>query len=166
LTKVENLTKNAFIYSTAIGPIGIAEEGNEITNLWFERENCPVDGLHRETALISKTHGQLLEYLSGERKAFDLPLAPVGTDFQMRVWRELLNIRYGHTQSYGEVARNIGAPSASRAVGMANNRNPIAIIIPCHRVIGSNGKLVGFGGGLDLKEKLLDLERHHRTPTD
>ena len=91
--------------------------------------------------------------------AFDLPLAPVGTEFQIRCWEALLQVPYGETRSYGDIARAAGSPKGFRAVGMANNRNPIAIIIPCHRIIGSNGKLVGYGGGLDIKEFLLELER-------
>ena len=98
---------------------------------------------------------------AGRRREFQLPLAPKGTEFQQKVWKALLDIPYGETRSYGEIARAIGNPKASRAVGMANNRNPIAIIIPCHRVIGSTGKLVGYGGGLDKKEFLLNLERQN-----
>jgi methylated-DNA-[protein]-cysteine S-methyltransferase len=101
---------------------------------------------------------QLLEYFSGERKEFDLPLAPEGTDFQLEVWRSLRTIPYGETISYAQLAQRISNPKAVRAVGLANGCNPIPIIIPCHRVIGSNGSLTGFGGGLSTKRKLLDLE--------
>ncbi len=111
------------------------------------------------------THGpvgeamrQLREYFAGARIEFDLPLAPEGTEFQRSVWRRLQEIPYGETISYGELARRIGNPQASRAVGAANGSNPIPIVIPCHRVIGSNGKLTGFGGGLPVKEALLALE--------
>lgn len=102
---------------------------------------------------------QLREYFAGRRKSFNLRLAPEGTPFQLQVWEQLQAIPYGRTISYGELACRIGNPSASRAVGLANGSNPIAIVIPCHRVIGANGKLTGFGGGLDVKEKLLALER-------
>jgi methylated-DNA-[protein]-cysteine S-methyltransferase len=102
---------------------------------------------------------QLRAYFAGELETFDLPLAPQGTAFQLRVWKLLCDIPYGETVSYGELARRAGNPKASRAVGLANGRNPIPIIIPCHRVIGSNGKLTGYGGGLPIKEKLLALER-------
>ena len=102
---------------------------------------------------------QLRAYFAGELKDFDLPLAPEGTPFQLKVWKCLCDIPYGETISYGQLARQIGNPNASRAVGLANGSNPIAIIIPCHRVIGSNGKLTGYGGGLPIKEKLLALER-------
>ena len=102
---------------------------------------------------------QLRAYFAGELTDFDLPLAPQGTEFQQNVWAELCNIPYGETMSYGELARRIGNPKACRAVGLANGSNPIPIIIPCHRVIGSNGKLTGYGGGLPIKEKLLALEK-------
>ena len=114
-----------------------------------------------ETPLIKKAAAQLAEYFAGRRKIFDLPLAPHGTDFQRLVWKALQNIPYGETRSYGEIAAMTGKPGASRAVGMANNRNPIAIIVPCHRVIGSDGSLTGYAGGLDLKRKLLELEREN-----
>jgi len=102
---------------------------------------------------------QLQAYFGGELESFDLPLAPHGTPFQLAVWRRLCEIPYGETISYGELARRLGNPNASRAVGLANGSNPIPIVIPCHRVIGSNGKLTGYGGGLPIKEKLLALER-------
>ena len=102
---------------------------------------------------------QLREYFSGTRTEFDLPLAPQGTAFQRGVWKRLEEIPYGETISYGELAKRVGNPKASRAVGAANGQNPIPIVIPCHRVIGANGKLTGFGGGLPTKEKLLNLER-------
>ena len=102
---------------------------------------------------------QLLQYFEGGRRDFDLPLAPAGTAFQRRVWDELRRIPYGETVSYGELARRIGRPTASRAVGAANGRNPLAIVVPCHRVIGADGTLVGYGGGLPVKEALLAHER-------
>jgi methylated-DNA-[protein]-cysteine S-methyltransferase len=108
--------------------------------------------------VCDRTVTQLEEYFAGERRRFDLPLAPRGTSFQRRVWLELMEIPYGQTISYGEMARRIGQPTASRAVGAANGSNPIPIVIPCHRVIGKNGSLVGFGGGLSVKKRLLDLE--------
>ena len=102
---------------------------------------------------------QLEDYFAGRRREFDLPLAPAGTPFQQRVWRALLDIPYGETISYGELASRIGNKAASRAVGLANGSNPISIVIPCHRVIGANGKLTGYGGGLPIKQQLLALER-------
>jgi methylated-DNA-[protein]-cysteine S-methyltransferase len=106
---------------------------------------------------------QIEEFFAGKRQTFDFPLAPKGTDFQKRVWAELVRIPFGETISYGELARRVGNPAASRAVGGANGSNPIAVIVPCHRVIGTNGKLTGYGGGIELKEKLLAWERGIRT---
>ena len=102
---------------------------------------------------------QMGEYFEGKRKEFDLPLRPEGTDFQKKVWNALLEIPFGETRSYQDIANAVGSPKACRAVGMANHQNPIIIVIPCHRVIGKNGKLVGYGGGLSMKEKLLLLEK-------
>lgn len=110
---------------------------------------------------FAKARRQLEEYFAGERQSFDLPLCPDGTEFQLQVLAELQNIPYGTTTSYGDIAKRIGRPKASRAVGAANGRNPIPIIIPCHRVIGSSGDLTGFGGGIPTKEALLRLELEH-----
>ena len=118
----------------------------------------PDDSWREAQAPLRETIRQLKAYFSGKLEAFDLPLAPDGTAFQQSVWKELCEIPYGETISYGELARRIGNPAACRAVGLANGTNPIPIIIPCHRVIGSNGKLTGYGGGLPIKEKLLALE--------
>ena len=115
-----------------------------------------------ETPVLARARRQLEEYFAGERKAFELPLSARGTPFQKRVWDELLKIPYGETITYGELAARIGNPKAGRAVGMANHHNPISIIVPCHRVIGARGKLVGYGGGLDLKERLLAFEKGNR----
>ena len=121
-----------------------------------------MDHLYRRRIFhIANTRHRPLAY-SGQRKEFDIPLAPQGTDFQKKVWKALQNINYGTTASYKEIAQKINNPKAVRAVGMANNQNPIAIIIPCHRVIGSNGKLVGYAGGLELKQKLLELEKNNQ----
>ncbi|MBQ5683798.1 MAG: methylated-DNA--[Peptococcaceae bacterium] len=116
------------------------------------------DAICRETPLLLEAKRQLEEYFAGLRAAFSLPLAPEGTDFQKAVWRELENIPYGETRTYGQIARALGNPKASRAVGMANHKNPVAIMIPCHRVIGADGSLTGYAGGLDIKEALLRLE--------
>ena len=109
--------------------------------------------------ILVETERQLGEYFAGERRSFDVPLSFAGTDFQKRVWAALLAIPFGETRSYGEIADQLGSPGASRAVGAANGRNPISIIAPCHRVVGSNGKLTGFAGGLEAKAFLLELER-------
>ena len=119
----------------------------------------PGPGWREDPGSLAEPVRQLREYFDGRRRGFDLTLAPEGTPFQQRVWRELLTIPYGETISYGELARRIGSPNGSRAVGLANGANPISIIVPCHRVIGSNGKLTGYGGGLKNKEWLLALER-------
>ncbi|MDD5726959.1 MAG: methylated-DNA--[protein]-cysteine S-methyltransferase [Victivallales bacterium] len=108
--------------------------------------------------VLAAAHRQLTEYFAGKRKKFDLKLNPAGTVFQRRVWSELMKIPYGETRSYQDIARNIGNSAAARAVGGANNRNPLPIVIPCHRVIGKNGSLVGFGSGLKIKQYLLKLE--------
>ncbi len=108
--------------------------------------------------MVDAATRQLREYFAGERREFELPLDPRGSEFQKRVWSALRNIPYGTTISYGELAHRVGQPTAARAVGAANGRNPIPIVIPCHRVIGKDGSLTGFGGGLPLKERLLELE--------
>mgnify|MGYP000055682915 CR=1 FL=1 len=151
--------KNLFFYDTELGRIGIAEENSFITDLYFISEKVPKDAQISETPLIKEAAKQLAEYFEGKRKCFVLPLAPKGTEFQLKVWNELQKIPYGMTLSYREVAKRVGNEKACRAVGMANNRNPIPIIIPCHRVIGSNGELVGYGGGLHIKMRLLELEK-------
>lgn len=150
-----------FFYDTPIGKIGIAEEDGALTRLSFLTEP-PAGTALEETPLIARCKAELGEYFAGQRKDFDLPLCPKGTDFQQRVWAALREIPYGETRTYGEIAAAVGNPKAARAVGMANNRNPIAVIVPCHRVVGSGGKLVGYAGGLDKKEFLLELERVNR----
>ena len=113
-------------------------------------------------AQLEEAKQQLAEYFAGQRQAFDLPLRMQGTPFQQKVWAALREIPYGETRSYGQIAAQVGNPKAGRAVGMANNRNPIAIIVPCHRVIGANGSLTGYAGGLSVKQELLALERRTR----
>ena len=122
----------------------------QLTVEWVESPTLPI---------FLQAAAQLTEYFAGQRTEFSLPLAAQGTDFQKRVWAELTKIPYGHTISYGELARRLGNPNASRAVGLANGKNPISIVVPCHRVIGASGKLTGYGGGLARKEALLALEQ-------
>lgn len=117
------------------------------------------DWEEKETEVLILLKTQLQEYFCGTRKVFTVPLLPSGTVFQKRIWAELLKILYGEIRTYGQIAAAIGNPKASRAVGMANHHNPIMILIPCHRVVGSNGKLTGYAGGLDMKKYLLDLEK-------
>ena len=144
-----------FTYDTVLGSVTFVEEDGALLAITTHR---PYEGIEQETPLIKEAYRQLSEYLKGERRKFDLPLKPRGTDFQKRVWRALCDIPYGETRSYKQIAEAIGNPKAVRAVGMANNRNPITIVVPCHRVIGADGKLVGYGGGLEMKEFLLRLE--------
>lgn len=147
---------NVFFYETDLGIIGIRESNKLITDIYFSKIDS--DDNIEETETIKECFNQLKEYFEGNRKRFDLPINPKGTQFQKNVWNELLRIPYGETRSYKDIAISIGNEKACRAVGMANNKNPIPIIIPCHRVVGSNGKLVGYSGGLNIKEKLLNIE--------
>ena len=150
--------KKVFYYETPIGKIGLAEEWGFITNLYFMNMKQPIYAKQTETETLKEGYIQLSEYLNGERKEFDLPLNPSGTDFQQTVWSELLNIPYGQTRTYKDIAAAIGDEKAVRAVGNANNKNPIPIIIPCHRVIGSDKTMTGYVGGIDIKQKLLNIE--------
>lgn len=155
--------KNIFFYETSIGRIGITDNGEAITGLLFADDTAIVieGACIHETALIKKAAKQLMEYLAGKRRMFDVPIALEGTPFQRKVWEALTLIPYGETRSYAEIAGSIGQPKACRAVGMANNKNPLAVMVPCHRVIGANGKLVGYAGGLSIKQKLLELEKEY-----
>jgi methylated-DNA-[protein]-cysteine S-methyltransferase len=149
---------NLFYYKTTIGRIGIAEQNGKIANLYFEPDPIPQCFQLLETATLKVAASQLQAYLDGSLQAFFLPLDPAGTPFMQQVWQALGDIPYGKTASYKDIAITVGSPKAGRAVGMANNRNPIPIFIPCHRVIGASGRLVGYRGGLELKQKLLQLE--------
>ncbi len=161
--------EKAYIYDTKLGRILIAQDQNGITEVSIFSEQEPDEGntLSRrnvlyelqEAELIKETYQQLTQYLEGRRKEFTVKLNPKGTEFQKKVWDVLRAIPYGETRSYKQVAEAIGNQKASRAVGMANNKNPIMCIIPCHRVIGADGKLVGYAGGLQVKEQLLIMER-------
>jgi methylated-DNA-[protein]-cysteine S-methyltransferase len=157
--------QESYFYSYCESPIGkLLLVGSErgLAQIWFEGQTHKAalgDNCHEDSSELRDAVRQLRAYFAGELETFDVHLAPEGTPFQQKVWNELLKIPYGETISYGELARRIGNPNASRAVGLANGTNPIPIIIPCHRVIGSNGKLTGYGGGLPIKEKLLALEK-------
>ncbi len=149
-----------------LGPLLLAADDAGLRSIDFvngrqpgKRPAYPDPSSRANPAVLREAIRQLAAYFAGELEIFDLPLAPEGTPFQLAVWRRLNDIPYGETISYGELARRLGNPKASRAVGLANGANPIPIVIPCHRVIGSNGKLTGYGGGLPIKEKLLALER-------
>ncbi len=148
---------NYYCKNTKIGYLTITEENSAINCVLFGKQNPGGDFIL--TPLINNAFNQIEEYLEGKRKEFDIEINPKGTDFQKMVWNELLKIPYGETRSYKDIAARVNNPKGSRAVGMANNKNPIPIIIPCHRVIGSNGKLTGYAGGVNIKEKLLRIEQ-------
>jgi methylated-DNA-[protein]-cysteine S-methyltransferase len=145
-----------------LGPLLLSADDSGLRSIEFvngRRLARPDPAWQENSQRLREPIQQLRAYLAGQLETFDLALAPTGTTFQLEVWRRLCEIPYGETISYGELARRLGNPNASRAVGLANGANPIPIVIPCHRVIGSNGKLTGYGGGLPIKEKLLALER-------
>jgi methylated-DNA-[protein]-cysteine S-methyltransferase len=145
------------VEDTPVGPLHLTATDGALTGLRFGSGPC--DGPRSDSdPVLASVVAQLSEYFAGELRSFDVPLAPVGTAFQVSVWEQLRLIPYGTTVSYGELARRLGSPAASRAVGLANGRNPIAIVVPCHRVIGADGSLTGFGGGMAAKRTLLDLE--------
>jgi methylated-DNA-[protein]-cysteine S-methyltransferase len=145
------------ICETPIGNLVLAGDDAGLRHILFSGDAIP-RGWTRDHAFLAAARQQIAEYFAGARQVFDLPLAPAGTAFQQRVWRALIEIPYGTTVSYGALAQRIGQPGAARAVGLANNRNPLPIVIPCHRVIGASGSLTGYGGGLHVKEHLLALE--------
>ena len=150
------------VMNSPVGKIEIIEENEKLIelNIYNEEKNEQKNKIiEKDTRLLLEVEKQLKEYFEGKRTKFEIPLNPKGTEFMKNVWKELLKIPYGETRIYKEIAEKIGNSKASRAVGMANNKNPIPIIIPCHRVIGSNNKLVGYALGLDMKKYLLDLER-------
>ena len=153
---------------TPVGKLGITASSEAVTRIFFGREyrnrrrprNAP-EACTPETAgpLLLQAAAELAEYFAGTRREFTLPLAPAGTPFQQAVWRALLQIPYGETRTYAQIAEAVGRPKAVRAVGSANNRNPILFIVPCHRVIGANGNLVGYAYGVEMKRTLLQLEQ-------
>jgi methylated-DNA-[protein]-cysteine S-methyltransferase len=146
-------------YDSPAGRLWVAEEGGAITDLRFS----PVTGaVLQSTPLLEDALGQLTAYFDGKLQDFQLPVKPAGTPFQQACWRALQAIPYGETRAYADIAAAVGNPKACRAVGLANNRNPVAIIIPCHRVIGRDGSLTGYAGGLHFKRHLLELEKRNR----
>lgn len=152
--------KQILIVPSPVGPLTLTQEDQALTGLHFGEH--PQQGAEGPTPLLEEAARQLEEYFAGQRKEFSLPLAPKGTEFQLRVWQALLQIPYGETRSYGELAAMVGNPKACRAVGGANHRNPLSILIPCHRVVGTKGSLTGYAGGLAVKEFLLKLESEAR----
>ena len=152
---------NTIKYKSPFGIITVQEKNNAVSRIYLP--NAEPDIPENPTEFLEKAKSRLAEYFGGKRKFFDLPLNFDGcTDFMKSVYNELLKIDYGETVSYKYIAEKINCPKGFRAVGLANNKNPLPIIVPCHRVIGSDGKLVGFGGGIDLKVKLLELEKKYR----
>ncbi|MGN0729217.1 methylated-DNA--[protein]-cysteine S-methyltransferase [Treponema sp.] len=147
--------ENTYCYKTPIGYLTIGDNGSAITKIQLEK----TENTGEESALAKKAHEQLSEYFQGKRREFNLPLEMKGTEFQKKVWQELLKIPYGSTCSYKDIAIRIGNENAVRAVGGANNKNAIMIVVPCHRVVGISGALTGYACGLDIKKHLLDLEK-------
>lgn len=148
-------------FATPVGKLTVAVDDHGVRHVLFEtsRHELPsMEGWQRDKSATRDVREQLLDYFAGRRKGFDLPINPVGTPFQRKVWLTLAKIPYGKTWSYGELAQKVGKPAAARAVGAANGRNPLPILLPCHRVVGSDGSLTGFGGGLKVKALLLAHE--------
>ena len=153
----------SYIYKSIIGNIYIKTDENYVYNInIIDISSINKNFEYKKNIIIEEVIKQLEEYFNGKRKTFELPINLKGTEFQKKVWNELQEIPYGQTRTYKDIAIKIGNPNASRAIGNANNKNPIAIIIPCHRVIGSNSKLVGYAGGIDKKFKLLELEKNNK----
>ena len=152
------------VISTPLGPVTLGSTERGLAALRFGK-SIPRGGMvdvHANQMFIK----QVEEYFQGRRSSFDFPIDLAGTPFQVAVWRELMKIPYGETRTYGDIAKSLGKPRAARAVGMANHQNPIAIVVPCHRVIGHNGSLTGYAGGIHLKQQLLSIEKHERTLFD
>lgn len=147
---------------TPVGPFSVTVDGEAVTAVRFGRHGVAADSAEELPPVLAQAVGQLREYFAGERREFSLPLAPQGTPFQRKVWAALCEIPYGETRTYGQIAARIGQPGAARAVGMANNRNPVGVVVPCHRVVGASGALVGYAAGLPVKEFLLRLEAGHK----
>lgn len=148
-------------FATPVGRLTVAADEHGLRHIRFENERHPIrhdEDWRRDAGAVREAREQLLQYFAGERREFVLPLHPVGTEFQCRVWNALAEIPFGATWSYADLAQRIGDPKATRAVGAANGRNPLPIVLPCHRVIGSDGSLTGFGGGLPIKRFLLEHE--------
>ena len=150
--------KKYLYLESSLGRLGLAERGGSICDVFFAEIPHARHGELLSTPLLEEAGRQITEYLAGRRRAFDFPMAPEGTDFERLVWKALLGIPYGETRTYRQIAEEIGRPQASRAVGRANGANPMSIVIPCHRVVGTNGRLTGYAGGLETKRRLLQLE--------
>ncbi len=147
------------VVASPVGPLTVVADAGVLVRLYLSPPGPRADLGPRDDAALAEVTGQLGAYLAGGREAFDLPLRPHGSGFELAVWEQLTRIPYGRTSTYGEVARAVGQPGGAQAVGLACGRNPLAIVVPCHRVVGADGSLVGFGGGLPRKRFLLDLEQ-------
>lgn len=155
------MTKLFSLLESPIGELLLTGNGSSVSGIWMQSHKSEwkrANAWQRDDDAFAVVRAQLTEYFCGERSSFELALAPEGTDFQRKVWNALCEIPYGETISYGELARRIGQPSAARAVGLANGSNPLPIVVPCHRVIGADGSLTGFGGGIERKRWLLAHE--------
>ncbi|NWG54697.1 MAG: methylated-DNA--[protein]-cysteine S-methyltransferase [Hydrogenophilaceae bacterium] len=154
---------NVIVHDSPVGPLTLKSDGEKLISIWFEKDKRDASRPRASGVrdpILDQTRRELDQYFAGKRKSFEVRFGPgEGTAFQRAVWKALTRIPYGATVSYGHIAKAIGMPKAMRAVGAANGQNPIPIIVPCHRVIGANGSLTGFGGGLDRKRYLLSLER-------
>lgn len=159
--------RNGIIFDTQVGTFTVIEEDGFVCEVRIGEPGSispekPDDMICEETKVLKRAKQQLCEYAEGRRKSFDFPFVAVGTEFQKKVWDALSSIPYGETRSYKQIAKQVGNPNGCRAVGMANHKNPIGVVIPCHRVVGSGGALTGYAGGLDRKKSLLELEQRHR----
>jgi methylated-DNA-[protein]-cysteine S-methyltransferase len=155
----DNALLNSLLLDSPVGTLRLWSNGRQLVQIdWSAPKTAPAGTRQQSDAVLQRGGEQLEEYFAGKRKTFDLPLAPRGTAFQQSVWQALAGIPWGQWRSYGDIARAIGRPRAVRAVGAANGRNPLPIVVPCHRVVGSDGSLTGFAGGLEMKRYLLELE--------
>jgi methylated-DNA-[protein]-cysteine S-methyltransferase len=156
--------RDTLVVPSPFGPLTLAAEGGALTALDFGAPAGFAEGARPADPVLTEAARQLAAYFAGDLREFDLPLRPSGTPFQLGVWEALRSIPYGETIAYGELARSIGRPTAARAVGSANHRNPLPIVVPCHRVIGADGTLTGYAGGLDVKSALLAIESGRSQP--
>lgn len=153
---------NFYFCKTQIGDISVVEDKDFITNIFFGRRAFPKNFIEKKSEVIKLFSNEIEKYFSGELKSFSVQINYIGSDFMKKVWYEVLKVPYGETVSYKDISIRIAKPNAYRAVGLANNRNQIPIIIPCHRVIGSKGDLVGYAGGIHIKKQLIELEKRYR----
>lgn len=168
IPRTSDRSRTHHVVDSPLGPLTLVSQDGALIGVYVQQQRHAPDPARygdRAADAFPAVTEQLDAYFAGQLTDFDLPVLLIGTEFSRRVWAELQRIPYGETTSYGDLARRIGQPTASRAVGLANGRNPISIVVPCHRVIGANGNLVGYGGGLDRKRYLLDLERGRTQPT-